>query len=303
MTADTPLPRAGTRTVSARTFQAVAIATLALLWLVVTTGGLVRLTSSGLGCPHWPTCDANQLTPPGSYHALIEFSNRAISGIAMVAAVVTAVLAYRVRGLPRSAATGALVAAAGTVAQVPLGAVTVAFNLNPWLVMSHFLLAMVVVVVSTWVTVAAWRLAHGGAPVAIGNRRAGLAAWTSVSAVVLLVTTGAAVTAAGPHPGSTAHPIERLGNFYWATWVHVRAATVFTVLFVGLTVWLWRRARDTAARRLATIAVVLTVCQAAVGEYQYRNGLPWQVIAVHVAIAATLVVTVVAVASLVWDEA
>ena len=52
----------------------------------------------------------------------------------------------------------------------------------------------------------------------------------------------------------------------------------------------------------ATAGVVLTVCQAAVGEYQYRHGLPWQVIAVHVAIAATLVVTVVAVASLVWDE-
>src|SRR5437660_11945178 len=110
-TAESALSRARGGAVSARAFERAALTTLGLLWLVVTTGGLVRLTSSGLGCPHWPTCDANQLTPPGTYHALIEFTNRAISGLAMLAAVATAALAHRVRTLPRAVAHWRLVAA------------------------------------------------------------------------------------------------------------------------------------------------------------------------------------------------
>jgi heme a synthase len=299
--ADTPsLPRLRSRAVSMRTFQRMAVATLVILWLVVTTGALVRLTASGLGCPHWPTCEANQLVPQDSSHALIEFSNRTISGLAMLAAVVTAIMAYRVVGLDRRIALGFAIAAAGTVAQVPLGAVTVEFDLNPYLVISHFLLAMAVVSFSTWATVRALRPKRAsGAPAA---RRLGHLAWLSVAAYLALITSGSFVTAAGPHPGSSTTPIERLGNFYNSVYVHVRVATAFTIVFVAVAVWLWRRFRGTGAQRLAAAGVVLLAAQAAVGEYQYRNALPWQVIAVHVAIAATLLILVVAVASLVWER-
>jgi len=81
--------------------------------------------------------------------------------------------------------------------------------------------------------------------------------------------------------------------------VHVRAAVSFATVFLILAVVLWRTARGSLAQRLSVAGVVLTLCQLAVGEYQYRNGLPWQVIAVHVAIAGTLVMTIVTVASLV----
>jgi cytochrome c oxidase assembly protein subunit 15 len=264
-----------------RTFQRMAVATLVILWLVVTTGGLVRLTASGLGCPHWPTCDANALVPQGSYHALIEFSNRAISGIAMLAAVATAILAYRVTGVDRRVTRALTVAATGTVAQVPLGAVTVAFDLNPYLVMSHFLLAMVVVSISTWATVAAFRPAAARP----AGGRTGLLAWVAVAVYLALIVSGAFVTASGPHPGSTTTPIERVGNFYDAAWVHVRVATAFAVLLVALAAWLWRQARGSAAQRLSLVSVVLLGCQAAVGEYQYRNGLPWQAVVLHVTVA------------------
>jgi cytochrome c oxidase assembly protein subunit 15 len=299
--ADTPsLPRLRSRAVSLRTFQRTAVGTLVILWLVVTSGALVRLTASGLGCPHWPTCEANQLIPQDSSHALIEFSNRTISGLAMLAAVATAVMAYRVVGLDRRVALGFAIAAAGTVAQVPLGAVTVEFDLNPYLVISHFLLAMAVVSFSTWATVRALRPRRAsGTPAA---RRLGLLAWFSVAAYLALITSGSFVTAAGPHPGSSTTPIERLGNFYDSVYWHVRVATTFTVVFVAVSVWLWRRFRGTGAQRLAAVGLVLLACQAAVGEYQYRNGLPWYVIAVHVAIAATLLIVVVAVASLVWER-
>jgi heme a synthase len=299
--ADIPALGARSGLVSARALRWAAAGTLALLWLVVTTGALVRLTASGLGCPHWPTCDANQVLPAGSYHAVIEFSNRAISGIAMLAAVVTGVIAHRLRGWDAISGASA-VAAVGTVAQVPLGAVTVALNLNPMLVMAHFLLAMVVVTFATWMTVQVWRAQDALRTEPIPAPRVRMAAWVAATACICLVTTGAFVTAAGPHPGSTDKPIRRLGDFYWATWAHVRAATVFGVLLLGVAVWLWRNARGSLARPLAAVAVGLSLVQFGVGEYQYRNGLPWAVIAVHVALAATLLVLVVSVATLVGDE-
>jgi heme a synthase len=284
------------RAVTALTFQRAAVITLGLLWLVVVTGGLVRLTASGLGCPHWPTCQANSLVPSTGYHSVVEFSNRVISGIAMLAAVITAWIGWRTPGLARVVVWGAAAAAAGTVAQVPLGAVTVAFDLNPWLVMSHFLLAMAVVAVSSWVTFHAVALARGFDHLALVRSRTALLAGLAVAGCLVLVTTGAFVTAAGPHAGATDRPIERLGNFYDATWVHVRAAVSFSVVFLAVAVILWRRARGSFAQRLSLAGVVLTLCQLGVGEYQYRNGLPWEVIAVHVAIAGTLVITVVTVA-------
>jgi hypothetical protein len=119
-TAEPTLSRARGRAVTALTFERAALITLGLLWLVVVTGGLVRLTASGLGCPHWPTCEAHSFVPGTGYHSVIEFSNRVISGIAMVAAVITAVSAFRRPGLQRAVAWGAAAAAAGTVAQVPL---------------------------------------------------------------------------------------------------------------------------------------------------------------------------------------
>ena len=294
--ADTPsLSRLRPRTISMRTFQRAAVATLVILWLVVTTGGLVRLTASGLGCPHWPTCQAHGIVPQDSSHALIEFSNRAISGIAMLAAVATAIVGYRVAGVDRRIAHALALAAAGTVAQVPLGAITVAFDLNPYLVMSHFLLAMAVVSLSTWATVAIFRPAAARS----AGGWLGLLAWAAVVVYLALIVSGAFVTAAGPHPGSTTTPIERIGNFYDAAWLHVRVATTFTVLLVALSVWLWKRFRGSLAQRLSVVSVVLLGCQAAVGEYQYRNGLPWDVIALHVALAATLLMTVVTLASLI----
>jgi cytochrome c oxidase assembly protein subunit 15 len=298
-TAQSTVSHARGRVATAVTFERAALATLALLWLVVTSGGLVRLTASGLGCPHWPTCDAGSLVPSTGYHAVIEFTNRVISGIAMVAAVITAWIGFRTPGLRRPVAWAAAAAAAGTVAQVPLGAVTVALDLNPWLVMSHFLLAMAVVAVSSWVAFHAVDFARGGRHAVLRWSHTALLGAAGVVLYLALVSTGALVTAAGPHPGSTTTPIERIGNFYDATWLHVRAAAAFSIALLLLVGLLWRRARGTAVQRLSIAVMLLTLCQFGVGEYQYRNGLPWQVIAVHIAIAATLLVGVVIVATMV----
>jgi heme a synthase len=298
---DSAIGRLRSGAVSTSALERSAWITLGLLWLVVVTGGLVRLTASGLGCTDWPNCEPGSLVPAGSSHAVIEYSNRIISGFGVIASVVTAVLAYRTSAADRALRVGALAAAIGTVAQAPLGAVTVATDLNPFAVMSHFLLAMAVLAAATWAAYRAWRLRSPDVREAAAQPLRAVLAWLAVAMALALVTTGALVTAAGPHPGSSDRPIERLWNFYDATYVHVRAAVTFATLFLILAVWLWRRDRGSLAQRLSLAGIVLTLAQLGVGEYQYRNGLPWQVIGVHVAIAATLIMTVVFVAALVSD--
>ncbi len=91
--------------------------------------------------------------------------------------------------------------------------------------------------------------------------------------------------------------IVRYGDFGDALHVHVRAAVVFLTLAAVLSAWLWREGgADRLTRRLAVAHVPLTLLQIGVGEYQYRNGLPWQVVAVHVSLAALLWALTVAIA-------
>src|SRR5689334_639137 len=107
-----------------------------MLVLIVATGATVRLTGSGLGCEHWPGCQQHHFEPK-SFHSYIEFSNRVIAAIMILVTLLTWIAA---RGHRRLAA----IVFVGTLAQAPLGALTVHYHLNPWLVLSHFLLSIVV---------------------------------------------------------------------------------------------------------------------------------------------------------------
>jgi len=274
-----------THTTLSRWFLRSTLASLGVLWLVVVTGGLVRLTSSGLGCRHWPTCTSTSIVPPDHYHALIEFGNRMVSGAALIAAVITAILAWRLPWTAGWIRWMAYAAAAGTFAQVPLGAITVYYDLNPLLVISHFLLAMAVVVCATWTAFEAHRVARDhDVRGALGSLE--LHAWLTVAACLALIVSGTFVTAAGPHAGSTTVVVKRFGNYYDAAWVHVRVATVYIAVLVAL---LWRLRRDAGrARGIALCTFALTLLQFGVGEYQYRNNLPWEVVAAHVMLAVTV---------------
>ena len=106
------------------------------------SGAVVRLTASGLGCPDWPLCDGG-VVPAQAGHALIEYSNRMLSGIVMAVAVLTWVVARRMPGAPAALRRWSAAIAAATALQVPLGAVTVLTGLHPLAVGSHFLLSMV----------------------------------------------------------------------------------------------------------------------------------------------------------------
>ena len=147
-------------TLSPAGFRRLAWWTAGCLVLIVATGATVRLTGSGLGCPHWPTCNTTHALPKG-YHSDIEFSNRVVSALTIVSTLALAVGASRTRGLGatgRWLATGVF---AGTLAQAPLGAITVYYDLNPYLVISHLLLSLAVLGLGTLTLLEAQRLDRG----------------------------------------------------------------------------------------------------------------------------------------------
>jgi cytochrome c oxidase assembly protein subunit 15 len=274
-----------------RAFARLTLVALALLWVIVPSGAVVRLTASGLGCPDWPLCDGG-VVPAQAGHALIEYTNRILSGVVMVVAVLTWIVARRMPGAPAALRRWSAAIALATALQVPLGAVTVLTGLHPLAVGSHFLLSMVALACGTLLAVSARDWARGERR-GWDRRRGPLAGLVALGAAVVL-STGVVVTAAGPHSGDD-DVTERFGDLILATRVHVRAAVVFTVLAVILVAWVWREGgADRLTRRLTAAALPLVALQIALGEYQYRHGLPWEVVVFHVTTAALVWAVIVA---------
>jgi len=278
-----PVARIRGLALSPKAFQRLAFANAAMLVLIVATGATVRLTGSGLGCEHWPGCAPHHFEPK-SFHSYIEFSNRVIAFFTILVTLVTWIFAAGRRRL-------AFVVFFGTLLQAPLGALTVHFHLNPWLVLSHFLLSMVVLTLG----VVLWLESRG-------RERTSLPAWVprvgllvGLSAAVLVLS-GTFATAAGPHPGSVV--VRRLWSFQPAVYWHVRATAVFGISFALLLVWLARHKAPQV--RAAYLLLGLLCVQMVIGETQYRTHLPWWLVLVHVTVAATVWATVSAFVFSLW---
>src|SRR5579859_1526770 len=276
------LPRRFAFELTPEQFVWVARAAVACLIGIVATGATVRLTGSGLGCPHWPTCTTTHALPRG-YHSDIEFANRVVSAVTIFATLALAVVAFRTPRAPRRLALAVFL---GTLAQAPLGAVTVYYDLNPYLVISHLLLSLTVLGLGVLTLL----FAHDGGASLPAIARAGGAAL--LVAIAVLVVTGTLSTAAGRFPGSNgATVVRRLGNFHDAVWLHVRAVAAFGILFLLLAAWAWtrRRAWPWLVRGCAGLLAILLV-QMGLGELQYRTygTVPWWVVVLHVALAAAL---------------
>ncbi len=272
-------------------FARLALVALALLWVIVPSGAVVRLTASGLGCPDWPLCNGG-VVPAQAGHELIEYSNRLLSGAVVAVAVLTWVVARRMPGAPAALRRWSAAIALASALQAPLGAVTVLTGLHPLAVGSHFLLSMIALACGTALALRARDWARG-IERRWDRRRGPLAVVVALSAAVVLVT-GAVVTAAGPHSGDD-DVTARFGDLLLAMRVHVRAAVVFTALALVLVAWVWREGgADRLTRGLALAAVPLLAIQIGLGEYQYRNGLPWEVVVFHVSTAALVWAVIVA---------
>ncbi|MFY1656335.1 COX15/CtaA family protein [Micromonospora sp. WMMD1274] len=265
--------------VSATLLRRLALASIIANVAIVVTGGAVRLTASGLGCPTWPRCteDSYTTTPEMGVYGVIEFGNRLLTfAVGIIAlAVVLAVLAHR----PRRRGTLPLAVGVlfGIPAQAIIGGITVLTNLNPWVVGLHFLASMAVIAVAY----ALWRRVKDPdgpvSPTVPAPLRT--LAWitTAVSASVLVV--GTWVTGSGPHAGD--HGAARNG-LDPAAISQVHADGVF--LLIGLSVALYFAFRAVGAARAARAAAVLIAVelgQGVIGFVQYFTHLPAVLVGAH----------------------
>jgi cytochrome c oxidase assembly protein subunit 15 len=269
-------------------YRLIADVTLAALTLIVMTGAAVRLTGSGLGCPHWPKCYGSAL-PPLSTHALIEFGNRALSGLVGVLTVVAAGLAFTRKPFRRDLAVLAVVLPLGVVAQAVLGGFTVREHLAPGFVMAHFSLSMLILIVAVALSWRA-RFAPGTRPRSSDR----MSVW-SVRALTplagLTIFAGTAATAAGPHAGGA--PGQRIKRLDFKgsdtmTWVIHQHAAIAALLGVAvIAVWVMRRHRGASQDVLEPVTVlgILIAAQGLVGSVQYELRLPSDMVWVHVALA------------------
>jgi cytochrome c oxidase assembly protein subunit 15 len=289
-------------------YATVAWVALGALTLIVVTGAAVRLTGSGLGCPHWPACYGHAY-PPLNSHAVIEYSNRLITGPVSIAALAALLLAFRRRPYRRDLARLAALLPLGVLGQAILGGLTVEGKLAYGWVMGHFALSMALIA-AAWAL--AWRASRepSTAPPAGADdgraRRDEVLSWATRALVILGALTifaGTAATAAGPHAGGEpGQRISRLdfdggGTMDFVIHRHAELAIAFSLL--AALVWLLarRRGADLRVRRASMAACALVLLQGAVGAVQYETHLPTELVWVHVTLASLLWIATLWVAS------
>jgi len=252
---------------------------------IVVTGGLVRLTGSGLGCPTWPSCTDESLVnvPEMGIHGVIEFGNRLLTFALLVIAVLTLITVLRfanAKGQKLKFPAVALIL--GIPAQAVIGGVSVLTNLNPWIVGLHFVVSGVMIALAVLLLARV----KGWTSKAQASVLSGLIVVTGWVAVLI----GVAVTGAGPHSGDANSPRNGLDLSLWQHYHSYPgyALLILVVIQVGL---LWRSGQrlPTLAFRVNLILLASVVFQAAIGVLQSRLGVPALLVGVHMFGASTII--------------
>ncbi len=270
------LPR---RLQTADALRRLALASVVANVVIVVTGGAVRLTDSGLGCPTWPRCTDASLTPTKQYavHGIIEFTNRQLTFVLVIVALATWLVAMA-RRTQRGPATWA---ALGIPAQAVLGGLTVLTHLNPWLVAAHFLLSMAIIAVAflLW-----WRLRPvDDVPALPGVLPRTLARITAVVTLAVLVV-GTILTGSGPHAGDkdSSGKVHRTGlKVASVAQLHADLVMVLIGLTVGLVVLAYAVHAADAVRRAAVVLLAVELAQAIIGYTQYFLHVPPLLVGLH----------------------
>ncbi|MGK5518851.1 COX15/CtaA family protein [Micromonospora sp. URMC 107] len=266
--------------VSTALLRRLAYANIVANVAIVVTGGAVRLTASGLGCPTWPRCtdESYTTTPEMGVHGVIEFGNRLLTFVLVLIAGATLLAALLHRPRRRSVVLLAIAVVLGIVAQAVIGGITVRTQLHPSIVGIHFVVSMVLLLAAY----ALWRrVDEPDAPKVLlvpGPIRA--LAWTTVAASAGVIVLGVAVTGSGPHAGDADAVRNGLDP---QTVSQVHADLVF--LLIGLSVGLWLALRAVGAPpgavRAAAVLLVVELGQGVVGFVQYFTDLPALLVGAH----------------------
>ncbi|GAA1480733.1 COX15/CtaA family protein [Gordonia sinesedis] len=272
-----------------------AIALLVANVGIVVTGGAVRLTDSGLGCPTWPRCTPDSLVPHGALgiHGVIEFGNRMLTWVLVAIAIATWVAVWRRTARHPDGRRGnrwlATMIAFGIPFQGVVGGITVLTELNPWVVALHFLLSMAIVSAAT---VLVFRTAPRTPQAAPPGAAARVGRALSLLLYVLTWVTiylGTVVTGSGPHAGDADAPRNGLMPGQ-TTQLHADAVFILVGVAVAVALATWL-ARLPQARTALVFAVLLAV-QGAIGGIQYVTDLPVTLVLAHMLGSALLLVAV-----------
>lgn len=258
---------------------------------IVVTGGLVRVTGSGLGCPTWPECAPGSFTPTveqaEGWHKYVEFGNRLLTFVLAIIAIASLFAAWRYLRR-RHLTVAAAVVLLGVVVQAVIGGITVLAGLHPITVSIHFMVSAVLIAAASYLWFARGEPALPRALV-VPRLVAGLA-WATLAVGVVVLTIGTVVTGSGPHSGDAETPARYGFDPRVVSWLH--ADTV--MLFVGLVVGTWIAVRLTARGTRASTAwrdvFIVTMAQGLVGYVQYFTGLPEILVLAHMLGAGLLVV-------------
>ena len=256
---------------------------------IVVTGGAVRITGSGLGCPTWPECTPGSYTPvpnqaEGQVHAWIEFGNRLLTFVLLLCALIALVIAFRVSKNSVTKNRVRLLAALqliGILGQGVLGGITVLTDLHPIPVASHFLLSIFLI---------AGAISLRYEMVGIVKQKADGIVATLMPVLIWLtlfvLVAGTIVTGSGPHAGD-----ENTKRFGFSprvvSWLH--ADLVIALVVLTLILWLITRvSQNKVIHRYLSIFLLISLSQGLIGYVQYFTGLPEVLVAAHL-LGATLV--------------
>ncbi|MFB6555329.1 heme A synthase [Streptomyces sp. NPDC056405] len=264
-----------------RTVRRAALAALTMAVLIVVTGGAVRLTGSGLGCPTWPKCTDDSLTNTSEMgiHGVIEFGNRMLAYV-LCAAVGWAIIAARSqkpyrRGLTRLGWLQFWIVMGNAI----LGGIVVLVGLNPYTVAAHFLLSTALIAVATVM----WQRTREGdaAPRPLVGKAVQQLVWAMIGVSVLLIAVGTVVTGSGPHAGDSSD-VPRM-PLDWETVSKVHAVLAWVVVTLTFALWFVLKAVDAPKGPLARTRDLFLVllAQGAIGYVQYFTDLPEVLVGLH----------------------
>ncbi|MCU1551905.1 MAG: heme synthase [Glaciihabitans sp.] len=288
------------RTVT-RPVRILAWASFVLQVVLIGTGGAVRLTASGLGCPTWPQCTAGSLvnTPELGFHGIIEFGNRLLTVVLTLVVIAMFLAVLRLRVARRDLFWLALVQGLSIPFQAVLGGLTVLSGLNPYVVGLHFVVSIGLVILTV---VLVYRVYHG-------RRMAGTVVprWfgvvTAITAVFAAITVvfGILTTGSGPHAGDNSdakalaprNGLDPLLLQHIHSWPAYVTFGLTVVLVIGSLV-LGNRIGNRSVRRFAIALLVVEILQIIVGITQAENGLPIVLVNIHLVLAAMLIAALAA---------
>lgn len=260
--------------------RALAPLTGLLLFLqaaLVVTGGAVRLTGSGLGCPTWPECTPGSYTPvphqaEGQLHAWIEFGNRLLTFALFFAAIATIVAVFRSHR--RDLRFLALTQILGILAQGILGGITVLTNLNPLAVASHFVLSIFLIAAAT-----SLHSRRHNPFVRTSSPHVRISQFSFLHLILsfAVIVVGTLVTGSGPHAGDAKAPRLDL-NIQHIAYLHGGLVALLLLLTIA---FYFQGDQRYETKRWLTVFFLLALAQGAIGYIQYLQGVPELLVGTH----------------------